>query len=148
VTAYNTSRTHQSCGGCLLAERFQLAGRNRAAIEVGPVSAAAAPPAGTQRAAGVSQWVDAHGTISLGGFTYAVGASYVGKSAVAVVVGGLVAILHAGVVIATHAQLQKCWFFSGGDLVTLRSSWRLRWRATESPVLVLWRSILAIYTYE
>jgi len=24
-----------------------------------------------------------------------------------------VAILHAGVVIATHAQLQKCWFFSG-----------------------------------
>lgn len=121
MAAYNTARPHQSCGGRLLAERFQLAGRNRAASEAGPVSGAAAPPAGTQRAAGASRRVDAHGTLSLGGFTYAVGASYAGKSAEVVVVGGLVGILHAGVVIATHAQLQKCCFFSGwrsGDAAT------------------------------
>lgn len=48
--------------------------------------------------------MNAHGTISLGGFTYAVGASYAGEPVEAVVAGGLVDILHAGVVIATHAQ--------------------------------------------
>jgi hypothetical protein len=48
--------------------------------------------------------VNAHGTISLGGFTYAAGASYAGEPVEAVVAGGLVDIVHAGVVIATHAQ--------------------------------------------
>jgi len=48
--------------------------------------------------------VNAHGTISLGGLTYAVGASYAGEPVEAVVTGGLVDIVHAGVVIATHAQ--------------------------------------------
>jgi len=104
VQDYNTARPHQSCGGRPPAERFQLAGRNGAAVEAGPVSKPAAPPARTQRPAGVSRWVSAHGKISLGGFTYAVGASYAGEPVEAVVAGGLVDILHAGVVIATHAQ--------------------------------------------
>jgi transposase InsO family protein len=53
---------------------------------------------------GVSRWVNAHGTISLGGFTYGVGASYAGEPVEAVVAGGLADILHAGVVVVTHAQ--------------------------------------------
>jgi hypothetical protein len=104
VADYNTARPHQSCGGRPPAERFQLAGRNRAAVEAGPVPEPVIPPAGTRRPAGVSRWVNARGTISLGGFTYAAGASYAGEPVEAVVAGGLVDILHAGVVIATHAQ--------------------------------------------
>jgi transposase InsO family protein len=104
VADYNTARPHQSCGGRPPAERFQLAGRNRAAVEAGPVPEPAAPPAGTRRPAGVSRWVNAHGKISLAGFTYAAGASYAGEPVEVVVAGGLVDILHAGVVIATHAQ--------------------------------------------
>jgi hypothetical protein len=48
--------------------------------------------------------VNAHGKISLAGFTYAAGASYAGEPVEVVVAGGRVDILHAGVVIATHAQ--------------------------------------------
>ena len=95
VQEYNTARPHQSCGGRPPAERFQLAGRNRAAAGPGPVPAPATPPAGTQRPAGVSRWVNAHGKISLGGFSYAAGASYAGEPVEAVVAGGLVDIVHA-----------------------------------------------------
>ena len=76
---YNTARPHQSCSGRPPAGWFQMAGRNRAAVEAGPVPERAPPPAVTPRSAGVSRWVNAHGTISLGGFTYAAGASYVGE---------------------------------------------------------------------
>ena len=48
--------------------------------------------------------MNAHGKISLAGFTYAVGATYAGEPVEVVVAGGLVDILHAGVVVATHAQ--------------------------------------------
>ena len=51
-----------------------------------------------------SRWVNAHSTISLAGFSYAVGASYAGEPVEVVVAGGLVDIVHAGVVVATHAQ--------------------------------------------
>ena len=104
VADYNTARPHQSCGGRPPAERFQLAGRNRAAAEAGPVPEPATPPARNERPAGVSRWVNAHGKISLAGFTYAAGASYAGEPVEVVVAGGLVDIVHAGVVIATHAQ--------------------------------------------
>ena len=104
VADYNTGRPHQSCGGRPPIERFQLAGRNRAAVQAGPAPRAATQPAGTARPAGVSRWVNAHGKISLGGFTYAAGASYAGQPVEVVVAGGLVEILHAGVVIVTHAQ--------------------------------------------
>ena len=107
VVEYNTARPHQSCGGRPPIERFRLANRSlaadtTAAAEV-PLAPAAAPVAG-KRPAGVSRWVNAAGKISLAGFTYHVGATYAGEPVEVVVAGGLVDILHAGVVVATHAQ--------------------------------------------
>ena len=52
----------------------------------------------------VSRWFNACCTISLAGFSYAVGASYAGESVEVVVAGGLVDILDAGVMVATRAQ--------------------------------------------
>jgi transposase InsO family protein len=107
VREYNTGRPHQSCGGRPPIERFRLASRSLAA----DTTAAAEPPpprppgpAAGQRPAGVSRWVNAAGKISLAGFTYSVGAIYAGEPVEVVVAGGLVDILHAGVVVATHAQ--------------------------------------------
>jgi hypothetical protein len=48
--------------------------------------------------------VNTHGKISLAGFSYAAGATYAGEPVEVVTAGGLVDILHAGVVIATHVQ--------------------------------------------
>ncbi|HEX5304238.1 MAG TPA: integrase core domain-containing protein [Streptosporangiaceae bacterium] len=104
VADYNTARPHQSCGGWPPAGRFQLAGRNRAAIDAGPVPRPSAPASRTQWPAGVSRWANARGKISLGGFTCAAGSSYAGEPVEVVVAGELVDILHAGVVVATHAQ--------------------------------------------
>ena len=103
----NTARPHQSCGGRPPIERFRLANRSITADTTAaagrPPPAAAAPAAG-KRPAGVSRWVNAAGKISLAGFSYNVGASYAGEPAEVVVAQGLVDILHAGVVVATHAQ--------------------------------------------
>ena len=105
VGEYNTARPHQSCGGRPPSERFALADRSLAA----DTAAAAEPPqpparpAG-KRPAGVSRWVNANGKISLGGFSYNVGATYAGEPVEVVADRGLVDILHAGVVVATHAQ--------------------------------------------
>ena len=52
----------------------------------------------------MSRWVNTAGKISLAGFSYTVGATYAGEPVEAVVTGSLVDILHAGVVVATHAQ--------------------------------------------
>jgi hypothetical protein len=107
VGEYNTARPHQSCGGRPPIERFQLA-RPRAAPDT--TAAAEPPPAPVpgrpagKRPAGVSRWVNAAGKISLAGFAYSVGATYAGEPVEVVVSGGLVDILHAGVVVATHAQ--------------------------------------------
>ena len=109
VSEYNTTRPHQSCGGRPPAGRFRLADRS-----ITPDDSAAAPqsaPAATRPAAGrppgLSRWVNAHGKISLAGFSYAVGASHAGEPVEVVVAGGLVDILHAGVVVATHAQRMR-----------------------------------------
>ena len=69
-----------------------------------PVSPPPSPGTAARRPAGVSRWVNAHGKISLAGFSYGVGATYAGEPVEVVVTGGLVDILHAGVVVATHAQ--------------------------------------------
>jgi len=107
VGEYNTARPHQSCGRRPPVERFRLANRSLTA----DTTAAAGPPpppaparVAGKRPAGVSRWVNAAGKISLAGFTYTVGASYAGEPVEVVVAGGLVDILHAGVVVATHAQ--------------------------------------------
>jgi transposase InsO family protein len=110
VTEYNTTRPHQSCGGRPPGERFWLADRS-----VTPDDSAAAPqsrpsaprPAADRRPAGVSRWVNAHGKISLVGFSYHAGASYAGEPVEVVASGGLVDIVHAGVVVATHAQRMR-----------------------------------------
>jgi transposase InsO family protein len=107
VDDYNTARPHQSCGGRPPAERFRLAGQRLAAdtsAAAGPAPASAPQRPAVRRPVGVSRWVSAHGKISLGGFSYHVGSSYAGEPVEAVVAGGLVDILHAGVVVATHAQ--------------------------------------------
>jgi hypothetical protein len=107
VGEYNAGRPHQSCGGRPPIERFRLADRSvsadgSAAAPAPP--AAAAGPAPAKRPAGVSRWVNAAGKISLAGFTYSAGATYAGEPVEVVVAAGLVDILHAGVVVATHAQ--------------------------------------------
>jgi transposase InsO family protein len=107
VAEYNTERPHQGCGGRPPIERFRLANRSitpdSSAAGPSPQAAVvAAPPA--QRPAGVSRWVNAHGKISLAGFSYRVGPAYAGEPVEVVVTSGLVEILHAGVVAATHAQ--------------------------------------------
>jgi hypothetical protein len=105
VSEYNTARPHQSCGGRPPAERFALADRSLSADDRAAAAAPApAPAVRAKRPAGVSRWVNAHGKISLAGFSYAAGATYAGEPVEAVVAGGLVDILHAGVVVATHAQ--------------------------------------------
>ena len=107
VNEYNTARPHQSCGRRPPAERFRLADRSLAAdgsAATEPAPAAVPAPPQARRPAGVSRWVNAHGKISLAGFTYNVGATYAGEPVEVVVAGGLVDILHAGVVVATCAQ--------------------------------------------
>lgn len=103
VVEYNTERPHQSCGGRPPAERFALAARPLTPVEPGPPSpVAASRPA--PRPGGVSRWVDQRGSISLAGFRYSVGPTFAGEPVEVVVSGGLVEILHAGVLVATHAQ--------------------------------------------
>jgi len=106
VGEYNTARPHQSCGGRPPAERFALADRSLAADDSATLKEATSVPgaAPARRPAGVSRWVNAHGKISLAGFSYAVGATYAGEPVEVVTAGGLVDILHAGVVVATHVQ--------------------------------------------
>jgi transposase InsO family protein len=104
VIEYNTARPHQSCGGRPPAERFALADRPPAADGSAVEPVTAPRPAPGKRPAGVSRWVNAHGKISLAGFSYRVGATYAGQPVEVVVAGGLVDILHAGVVVATHVQ--------------------------------------------
>ena len=105
VMEYNTARPHQSCGGRPPAGRFALADRSLAADTTAATEPPPAPAGqASGRPAGVSRWVNAAGKISLGGFHYNVGATYAGEPVEVVVAGGLVDILHAGVVVATHAQ--------------------------------------------
>jgi transposase InsO family protein len=104
VAEYNTARPHQSCGGRPPAERFALADRSLTADDTAALAQAPAAATAGKRPAGVSRWVNAGGKISLAGFSYAVGATYAGEPVEVVVAGGLVDILHAGVVVATHAQ--------------------------------------------
>jgi hypothetical protein len=106
VIEYSTTRPHQSCGGRPPAERFALADRSITPDDsaASPAPQAAAMAAAAKRPAGVSRWVNAAGKISLAGFSYHAGATYSGEPVEAVASKGLVGILHAGVVIATHVQ--------------------------------------------
>jgi transposase InsO family protein len=110
VAEYNTERPHQSCGGRPPAERFALAETSIVSVEHEDRVETALIPRPRQDKelpAGVSRWVNSKGQISLAGFGYAVGATFAGEPVEAVVVGGLVQILHRGVLVATHAQRMR-----------------------------------------
>jgi transposase InsO family protein len=109
VKEYNTDRPHRSLGGRTPAERFPLAGQR---IDAVTDTAAADPDAANvesavSRPAGVSRWVDQAGQIQLVKHTYRVGAPFAGRQVEVVVRGGLVEILHDGVLVATHVQRGK-----------------------------------------
>ena len=106
VNEYNTLRPHQSLGDRPPYERFRLAALRTSleleedlgdVVDTGAVITGARPP-------GVSRWVDQKGSISLGGMRYRVGPVFAGEPVEVVVQHGLVEILHAGVLVATHAE--------------------------------------------
>jgi hypothetical protein len=105
VVEYNTLRPHQSVGDVPPVERFGLA---RQRVEATDVDAhddnADVDAVVAARPAGVSRWVDQRGKISLAGFSYRVGPTFAGEPVEVVCQHGLVEILHAGVLVATHAQ--------------------------------------------
>ena len=105
---YNAVRPHQSLGGRPPAERFALAARRLNVVGAADTSvdtsAKGRLTGKARRPAGVSRWVDQAGMISLAGFAYRVGATFSGEHVEVVVTGGLVEILHAGVLVATHVQ--------------------------------------------
>ena len=104
VEHYNTERPHQSLGMAPPVERFRLAAaRDVAEVTDDPVPAVVP----VVRPAGVTRWVDQRGVISLAGFSYRVGPTFAGECVEVVCHGGLVEVLHAGVLVATHAQRQR-----------------------------------------
>ena len=106
VEHYNTQRPHQSLGMASPVERFRLAAtRSGGIVDVADDATPVAMPA--VRPAGVARWVDQRGSISLARFSYRVGPTFAGECVEVVCHGGLVEILHAGVVVATHAQRQR-----------------------------------------
>jgi hypothetical protein len=112
VEEYNTVRPHQSLGGRPPAERFAVAAERLTAVDATADTSTGQPArnpviAAGRRPAGVSRWVDQRGLISLAGSTYRAGPTYAGEHVEVVVTGGLVEILHAGVLIATHVQRVK-----------------------------------------
>lgn len=104
VAEYNTKRPHQSLGDRPPAERFALAQHRAADLELPELDDVVAPSA---RPPGVNRWVDQRGSIGLGGLRYRVGATFAGEPVEVVVREGLVEILHAGVLVATHAERRR-----------------------------------------
>jgi transposase InsO family protein len=101
VNDYNTTRPHQSLGDRPPAERFALAGvRAVDPDDDDDVEEVRSGP----RPSGVSRWVDQRGSISVASQRYRVGPTFAGEPVEVVVQNGLVEILHAGVLVATHAE--------------------------------------------
>jgi hypothetical protein len=107
VVHYNTVRPHQSVGDRPPFERFRLAGLREGAPDLDEFPDDVPAPGVAPRPPGVNRWVDQKGLISLGGFSYRVGPVFAGEPVEVVVGHGLVEILHAGVLVATHAERRK-----------------------------------------
>ena len=112
VAHYNCERPHQAVGIRPPADRFQLAQKILpAAVADDPNPSDPEPsPAATAeqtRPPGVSRWVDQAGQVSLAGFRYPVGRVVAGEPVEVVVTAGLVEIVHAGVLVATHVQHRR-----------------------------------------
>jgi transposase InsO family protein len=106
VEKYNTERPHQSLGDRPPAERFALAAP-RPPVDATFELVDADEPTTSPRPPGVSRWVDQRGSIGLNSFRYRVGPTFAGESVEVVVQGGLVEILHKGVLVATHAERRQ-----------------------------------------
>ena len=105
MVEYNTVRPHQSVGDVPPVERFRLARQRLEASDVDDDVGVDEPGVVvTARPGGVSRWVDQRGKISLAGFSYRVGPTFAGEPVEVVCQNGVVEIVHAGVVVATHAQ--------------------------------------------
>jgi transposase InsO family protein len=105
VEHYNTERPHQSLGMASPVERFRLAqSRHTVAESAEPPKVVVTP---VVRPAGVTRWVDQRGTVSLAGFRYRAGPVFAGECVEVVCHGGLVEILHGGVLVATHAERRR-----------------------------------------
>ncbi len=106
VEEYNTTRNHQSLGDRPPNERFSLARVDH--VDVDDVTEGASEDAvAGPRPPGVTRWVSAKGTISLGGFSYRVGPSYAGERVDVLVQSSLLEVRHQGVLVATHAERRK-----------------------------------------
>lgn len=105
VEHYNLERPHQSLGMEPPVERFRLAQARNEVVDTNDRPEPVGVPA--VRPAGVTRWVDQAGRISLARVTYRVGATFAGECVEVVCHRGLVEIIHAGVVVATHAQRHK-----------------------------------------
>jgi hypothetical protein len=106
VEEYNCDRPHQSLGDRPPIERFALADRSTPVDDDLPEETED-DEGGGLRPPGVSRWVDQRGSINLGGFRYRVGPTFTGEPVEIVVQHGLVEILHAGVLVATHAERRR-----------------------------------------
>jgi transposase InsO family protein len=106
VVKYNTKRPHQSLGDRPPAERFALAAP-RGPVDTDLELVEVEGPIPSPRPSGVSRWVDQRGSIGLNSFRYRVGPSFAGESVEVVVQGGLVEVLHQGVLVATHAERRR-----------------------------------------
>jgi len=105
VDEYNTTRPHQSLGDRPPVERFALAAQHRSAdLEMPDIADEVVL---VERPPGVNRWVDQRGSIGIGGLRYRVGATFAGEPVEVVVRSGLVEILHAGVLVATHAERRR-----------------------------------------
>jgi hypothetical protein len=104
VVKYNTVRPHQSVGDRPPFERFGLAGLREVPSDVVGEIDEDEELSVVPRPAGVNRWVDQSGLISLGGHHYRVGPVFAGEPVEVIVQRGLVEILHAGVLVATHAE--------------------------------------------
>jgi transposase InsO family protein len=109
VVEYNTDRPHRSLGGRPPIERFSLAGQRIDPVDGVDDERAGSSDVGPEkpRPAGVSRWVDQAGQINLVKHSYRVGTSFAGRQVEVVVRGGLVEILHDGVLVATHVLRGK-----------------------------------------
>lgn len=105
VHRYNYERPHQSLGDRPPAERFALAENRR--VTVAEADEIEPPPKETPRPTGVGRWVDQRGTISVTGSRYRVGPTYAGEPVEVVVQHGMVEILHAGVLVASHVERRR-----------------------------------------
>ena len=102
VEEYNTQREHQSLGDRPPIERFALVRRDP--VEVDATPEPVEPPVPVPGEKRVTRRVQANGKVSLLGFQYHAGRWLAGETVELHSRDGLIEIVHAGVLIATHAR--------------------------------------------